>query len=78
MEQSAARLHALSPLATLGRGYAVARSAEGETLTSVRHFAAGMPFQLLLRDGAVRALAQGTQRGKPLAAAAALRDADDA
>lgn len=74
VEQAAARLHALSPLATLGRGYAVARSGEGETLASVRHFAAGMPFHLLLRDGAVRAVTQGSARGKPLAAASSLRD----
>ena len=74
VEQGAARLHALSPLATLGRGYAVARSSEGETLASVRHFAAGMPFHLLLRDGAVRAVAQGARRGQPLAVAAALRE----
>lgn len=52
----AGRLNALSPLATLGRGYAVAREPEsGLTLTSVEHFTPGAPFDLLLRDGTVRA-----------------------
>jgi exodeoxyribonuclease VII large subunit len=73
VEQGAARLHALSPLATLGRGYALPRSTDGEALASVRHFAAGMPFHLLLRDGAVRAVTQEARRGAPLTAAAALR-----
>jgi exodeoxyribonuclease VII large subunit len=77
VEQAAARLHALSPLATLGRGYAVARSADGEALSAVRHFGVGMPFNLLLHDGAVRAVAQATQRGAPLDAAARLRRVDD-
>ncbi|HMG71835.1 MAG TPA: exodeoxyribonuclease VII large subunit, partial [Gemmatimonadaceae bacterium] len=35
---SAARLNALSPLATLSRGYAVARDQEGRALTSARQF----------------------------------------
>jgi exodeoxyribonuclease VII large subunit len=77
VEQVAARLHALSPLATLGRGYAVARSTGGDTLGSARHFAPGMPFHLLLRDGAVRAVTEAVERGKPLVAAANLR-VDDA
>jgi exodeoxyribonuclease VII large subunit len=52
---AAARLNALSPLATLARGYAVARDSEGRALTSVRDFAADMDFELLLRDGLVKA-----------------------
>jgi len=51
----AGRLQALSPLATLARGYAVARGEEGGALTSVAHFAAGERFELQLRDGIVRA-----------------------
>lgn len=57
LEAVAGRLHALSPLATLGRGYAVARAASGEPLTSVSRFTAGTAFVLQLRDGAVRATA---------------------
>lgn len=55
LESAAARLHALSPLATLSRGYALARSPDGRTLASASQFAAGAPFTLLLRDGAVDA-----------------------
>ena len=51
------RLNALSPLATLERGYAVARSADGRALASSRDFAAGVAFTLKLRDGEVDATA---------------------
>ena len=49
----AGRLNALSPLATLERGYSVARRADGATLASVAGFALGVPFTLRLRDGEV-------------------------
>ena len=49
------RLHALSPLAVLGRGFGVARDATGATLQSVSQFRPGNSFDLLLRDGTVRA-----------------------
>jgi exodeoxyribonuclease VII large subunit len=52
---SAARLNALSPLATLSRGYAVARDKDGHALTSARQFSPGVEFNLLLRDGRVSA-----------------------
>jgi exodeoxyribonuclease VII large subunit len=70
MLQAAGRLHALSPLATLGRGYAVARTddARGEALTSVKRFEPGMPFVLQLRDGAVRATAGDALGDAPLPA----------
>ena len=56
---AAGRLHALSPLATLARGYAVARDpSSGRTLGSVTHFSDGMPFDLRLRDGIVKSTAQ--------------------
>ena len=54
---AAGRLQALSPLATLARGYAVARDPDGSPLTGVAGFAPGMPFALVLRDGTVRATA---------------------
>ena len=76
VEQAAARLHALSPLATLARGYAVARSVDGDSLGSARHFVPGLPFHLLLRDGAVSAVTTGVERGKPLAAVTNLRRVD--
>jgi len=52
---SAGRLNALSPLATLSRGYAVARDPKGKALTSTQHFRAGLGFELLLHDGKVGA-----------------------
>jgi exodeoxyribonuclease VII large subunit len=52
---SAARLNALSPLATLSRGYAVARDATGQALTSAHQFRPGLDFDLLLHDGRVAA-----------------------
>jgi exodeoxyribonuclease VII large subunit len=51
----AGRLHALSPLATLARGYAVARDDSGATLGRTSDFAPAREFDLLLRDGSVRA-----------------------
>ncbi len=51
----AGRLNALSPLATLSRGYAVARRPDGEMLTSASQFVTGEKFNLTLHDGAVGA-----------------------
>jgi exodeoxyribonuclease VII large subunit len=58
LEMVAGRLHALSPLATLGRGYAVARGEDGTPLSRTADFPAGRPFELLVRDGTVRAVAR--------------------
>jgi exodeoxyribonuclease VII large subunit len=52
----AARLNALSPLAVLARGYAVAHDESGSALTSVRQFAPNLRFGLLLHDGRVNAI----------------------
>jgi exodeoxyribonuclease VII large subunit len=52
---TAGRLNALSPLATLSRGYAVARDHKGTALTSAQQFSAGLKFELLLHDGKVGA-----------------------
>ena len=58
-----ARLNALSPLATLQRGYAVARGADGRALTSISAFPVGTEFDLLVRDGRVGA--RVTRAGEP-------------
>jgi exodeoxyribonuclease VII large subunit len=58
---AAGRLNALSPLATLARGYAVARDSKGKALTSTRHFRAGLGFELLLHDGKVGADARDVE-----------------
>lgn len=55
------RLHALSPLATLERGYAVALDADGRTLASVGDFRPKMAFTLRVRDGIVRAGVRSAQ-----------------
>jgi exodeoxyribonuclease VII large subunit len=53
---TAGRLNALSPLATLSRGYAVARdSGNRRTLASVADFKPGADFTLTLRDGDISA-----------------------
>jgi exodeoxyribonuclease VII large subunit len=70
----AGRLDALSPLATLGRGYAVARSLDGVAMASVTEFAPGTKFDLLLGDGAVRATAEARRSGAPLNAVTGLRE----
>ena len=54
------RLDALSPLSTLSRGYAVARTAEGRVLRSVDDFPPGLRFQLRVHDGTVDAEVRGS------------------
>ncbi len=53
------RLHALSPLSTLARGYAVARDAEGRTLSRVADLRPGTAFRLRVRDGEIAARTEG-------------------
>jgi len=55
LQRVAGRLHALSPLATLARGYSIARDADGATLSALSAFSDGMPFDLIVRDGVVPA-----------------------
>jgi exodeoxyribonuclease VII large subunit len=55
--QLAGQLHALSPLQTLARGFAVARTPEGATLSSREQFVPGAAFDLWLRDGIIAATA---------------------
>ena len=55
LEQVAGRLHALSPLATLARGYAIARDTNDTTLSRVADFRPNAWFDLVVRDGTVHA-----------------------
>lgn len=64
VELLAGQLHALSPLSTLGRGFAVARTPEGATLSSWNQFVPGASFDVWLRDGIVAATA-GEKRPLP-------------
>ena len=52
------RLDALSPLKVLGRGYAVARDADGTVLKRVAQLPPGKEFQLRVTDGEVRGRVQ--------------------
>ena len=55
LQSAATALNALSPLATLERGYAIVRSDEGKTVRSVRALEPGSAVDLVLRDGVARA-----------------------
>ena len=63
LETIAGRLHALSPLATLSRGYSIARDPSGATLGSAAAFHDGMLFALAVRDGTVPAQVRGVPSG---------------
>ncbi len=55
-----ARVRALSPLATLSRGYAVVQDAEGRVLTSISGAAAGAPVHIRVADGRIGAVVTET------------------
>lgn len=57
----AGRVEALSPLATLARGYAVARTPDGTAISRVAQLAVGDRFALRLLDGDVDAIADGVR-----------------
>lgn len=50
---TAGRLHALSPLGVLARGYAVPTGPDGKLLRSAKEFAPGARFTLTVADGSV-------------------------
>lgn len=54
----AARLELLSPLATLSRGYAICRDAQGQPVTRVAALSPGEQLWLRMADGEVRCLAE--------------------
>ena len=53
----AGRINALSPLATLGRGYALPLASDGSALSRVAQYATGLRFDVRLQDGIVGAVA---------------------
>jgi exodeoxyribonuclease VII large subunit len=59
LETLSGKLHALSPLAILERGYSVARTREGRVLRRVEDFAPGRSFLLRVVDGTVAAESTG-------------------
>ncbi|MDT8368631.1 MAG: exodeoxyribonuclease VII large subunit [Longimicrobiales bacterium] len=64
LHRAAARLDALSPLATLERGFAVPVDAEGTILRRVEAFVPGSEFHLHLVDGRVRARVEAREPGE--------------
>lgn len=74
LEAAAGQLDALSPLATLRRGYSVARTPDGATLKSRGQFAEGRPFELWLQDGIVDAVATQSRRRPDLPAGSPTED----
>jgi exodeoxyribonuclease VII large subunit len=72
VEAAAGRLNALSPLATLDRGYAIVRTATGRTARSVHAVGAGDDVDLVFRDGVARATIDRATAHAPAQA----RDAD--
>ncbi|HXR38530.1 MAG TPA: exodeoxyribonuclease VII large subunit [Terracidiphilus sp.] len=59
-----ARLHSLSPLAVLDRGYALVLDAEGNVVRSVGQIGPGDPVTTRLSDGAFSSRVESTTRGK--------------
>ncbi len=56
------RLEAVSPLATLGRGYAlVRRRTDGQLVRSVAQAGPGDPLDIRVADGEIEAIAQETK-----------------
>ncbi len=62
---AAAGLEARSPLQVFQRGFVVARGAGGETLATRAAFSPGTAFELLLRDGLVRATTDSVSPDAP-------------
>ncbi len=61
LARSAGRLEALSPLAALGRGYAVAQDADGRVLRRVDDFEPGSRLRLRVVDGRVHCTVDGVE-----------------
>ena len=61
IEGIAGKLHALSPLATLSRGYSVLMKEDGTAVTSVDALAPGDAFVARLQDGRIHARAERTE-----------------
>ena len=61
LESLAQRLGALGPTAVLERGYAIALGPDGRILRSSRDFNVGLEFALRMKDGRVRARAEGSE-----------------
>ncbi|MAF12694.1 exodeoxyribonuclease VII large subunit [Candidatus Poribacteria bacterium] len=63
LESLAASLNALSPLATLGRGYSICRHADGRIVRDVQHVASGEAIRVRLARGSLGALVTDRTEG---------------
>jgi exodeoxyribonuclease VII large subunit len=63
IQTAGGRLHALSPLATLARGFGVARGEDGAARSRASQFVVGDRFDLQLRDGVVGAQVERVRVG---------------
>jgi exodeoxyribonuclease VII large subunit len=61
LARAAARLDALSPLAVLGRGYSLTRTATGAIVRSARQVARGEPVAVLLAEGCLECRVERTR-----------------
>jgi len=59
--RAAAALDAMSPLAVLGRGYALAQDARGRVLRSARGLVEGEEIRVRLSEGALRCRVEGVE-----------------
>lgn len=59
LRHTVARLRALSPAATLERGYAIVRRADGQVVRATGEVAAGDPVRIRLADGEIAATVTG-------------------
>ncbi|MCK9563795.1 MAG: hypothetical protein M0R02_13880, partial [Bacteroidales bacterium] len=62
----AATLNAVSPLATLERGYSIARKADGQVVKSVAAVATGETLDLMLADGSLQCVVEGKTDPTPV------------
>ncbi|MEL6108760.1 MAG: exodeoxyribonuclease VII large subunit [Planctomycetota bacterium] len=63
---AAAKLSALSPLHTLGRGYSVTRDEDGAAITSTDHVEVGQEIETILHRGRLRSTVIWSQQKDPL------------
>ncbi|GHJ50260.1 exodeoxyribonuclease 7 large subunit [Catellatospora sp. TT07R-123] len=64
LHHTLARLRALSPAATLARGYAIVQRADGHVVRAAGEVAKGDALRVRLAEGEVAATVNGTEKGK--------------
>ncbi len=59
----AAKLDGLSPLGVLGRGFAVAKNAQGKVIHSVKQVSVGEKLEMIVADGKIHTLVEMCEQG---------------